>query len=50
MALLSDIFPLEIVAVTIASKITFTPKSGRFCEENFMRYLDLCCVKLAYYK
>ena len=22
----------------------FTPKGGRFCEENFLRYLDLCYV------
>ena len=34
----------------IDSKIPFTPKGGRFCEENFLRYLDLCYVNPAYYK
>ena len=28
-------------------KILFTPKGGRFCKENFLRYLDLCYVKPA---
>ena len=29
---------------TIDSKIPFTPKGDRFCEENFLRYQDLCYV------
>ena len=27
---------------TIDSKIPFIPKDGRFREENFLRYRDLC--------
>ena len=34
---------------TIGSKISFTPKEGRFCEENFLRYLDLCYVNPSYH-
>ena len=32
------------------SKIPFTPNCGSFCEENFLRYLDLCFVKSVYHK
>ena len=36
---------------TIDSKISFTPKVGRFGEENFLRYLGLSmlCYKPAYH-
>ena len=35
-----------------SSKIPFTPKGGRFCEENFLKrnYLDLCYVNPTYQK
>ena len=29
---------------TIGRKISFSPKSGKFCEKNVIRYLDLCYV------
>ena len=35
---------------TIDSKIPFTPKGDKFCEENFLLYLDLCYVKPSYKK
>ena len=37
-------------ACNIGSKISFTPKGGRFCEENFLRYLDFCYVNPVYHK
>ena len=35
---------------TIGIKIPFTPKGGRFCEEFFLHYLDLCYVDHAIHK
>ena len=32
----------------IFSKIYFTPKGGKFGENNFLRYLGLCYVNPAY--
>ena len=29
----------------ISIKIPFTPKGGRLCEKNFLRYLDLLQIK-----
>ena len=41
---------LKRVISTIGSKIPFTPKGGRFCEENHLCYLDLCYVSHSYHK
>ena len=30
--------------------VTFTPKGGRYWEENFLRYLDLCYGNPAHHK
>ena len=38
------------VPCTIASIINVTPKDGRFCGQNFWRYLDLCYVNPALHK
>ena len=35
---------------TNGSKISFTPKGGRFCEDNFLRYLGLCYVNPTHHK
>ena len=35
---------------TINIKIPLGIKGGRFCEENFLRYLDLCYVNPTYHK
>ena len=35
---------------TIGSKISLTPKGGRFCEDNLLHYLDLCNVNPAYHR
>ena len=35
---------------TISSKMAITPHSRRFCDDSFLRYLDLCNASPAYYK
>ena len=41
---------LKLTSGANDSKIPFAPLGGRFCETNFLRYLDLCYVNPAYYK
>ena len=35
-------YPIYSILGTMGSKIPMTPIGGRFCEENFLRYLDSC--------
>ena len=37
-------------ACAICSKIPCIPERGRFCKENFLRYIDLCYVNPVYHR
>ena len=40
----------DTVIYVQSAAIPFTPRSGRFCDENFLRYLNLCYINPIYNK